>query len=136
MFDSFVSAHGTAIAVRVLARNGTGAVHDEEEADMKRALIVIMISGTVALSIALPRLAFGAAAQLAGASSTPEATADSTLCPSSIGRVLAQRGQCCQRQGVCGCRNGLLKCCDGTTANGCPCRGDRPADEAPDSEAR
>ena len=102
---------------------------------MKRDLIATVIASALALSAAGPYPVLGAAAQLAGAPTTPEATADSTPCPFPTGPLLAQGGRCCQRQGVCGCRNGVLKCCDGTTADGCPCRGDSPVDEAAGTEA-
>lgn len=101
---------------------------------MKRALIVTVIAGVLALPTALPR-AVVAASTLAVPAPTPEATSDSSPCTFRTGLLLAQGGGCCQRQGVCGCRNGALKCCDGTTANGCPCRGDSPVNEAAVTEA-
>lgn len=101
---------------------------------MKRALIVTVIAGVLALPAALPR-AVVAASTLAAVAPTAETTADATPCTSGTELFLAQGSGCCQRQGVCGCRQGALKCCDGTTATGCPCRDDSPAAEATFTEA-
>lgn len=36
-------------------------------------------------------------------------------------RFIAKRGCCSKHQGVCGCRNGRVLCCDGTLSPTCTC---------------
>jgi len=94
---------------------------------MKRAMILTVIAGALALSTALPFPASGAEL-LAVAPPAPEDT-DSTACTLRDGPRVAASG-CCQRQGgVCGCRGGKAKCCDGTPGTGCSCRGDSTTPE-------
>ena len=40
--------------------------------------------------------------------------------------LLAQRGCCSWHKGVCGCSNGRVTCCDGTTSPSCTCAKDDP----------
>ena len=92
-------------------------VHAKEGVDMKRALIVTLIAGALALSPALPLPMF-AAEPLAGPTPAPGATLDSTPCGLG-GPSLAVGGGCCQRQGgLCRCRNGNPTCCDGSPGAG------------------
>jgi hypothetical protein len=98
---------------------------------MKRGLIATVIASVLASSGAVPSPASSATAQLAGASDALEATAEPTLC----GPLLAQAGRCCPRQGICGCRRGVAKCCDGTNATNCLCRSEGPGDDGVASEA-
>lgn len=37
---------------------------------------------------------------------------------------IAQRGCCSHHSGVCGCRGGVVRCCDGTPSPTCRCRAD------------
>jgi hypothetical protein len=98
---------------------------------MKRALIAAMISGALALSTAVPLSVFGMESLPAPVPvPVPDPVSDSAPC--SVGdasRVLASEG-CCRRQGgICGCRNGKARCCDGTPGAGCSCRGDSTPSE-------
>jgi hypothetical protein len=93
---------------------------------MKRALIVALISGALALSSALPSVV--GAAPLDLPAPAPEATLDATPCPPVDGPSMAAGGGCCQRQGgICGCRGRQAKCCNGTMSDGCACRGNSPS---------
>lgn len=93
---------------------------------MKRGLIATVIATVLASSAIVPYPVFGAPAQLGRAPTTPEATVEPTPCEP----LLAQGGgRCCPRQGICGCRRGMAKCCDGTTARNCLCNGEGPLDE-------
>jgi len=101
---------------------------------MKRALVVTVISGALALSsvLPLPHLVFDAAALDVPA---PEATSDSTPCASRDGSLLAIGVGCCQRRGgLCRCRDGKPTCCDGSLGAGCSCHGDSPMPDAVSSE--
>jgi hypothetical protein len=98
---------------------------------MKRGLIATVIASVLASSAAIPFPVSSATAQVAGASQALEATAEPTPC----GPLLAQAGRCCPRQGICGCRRGVAKCCDGTNATNCVCRSENPGDEGIASEA-
>jgi hypothetical protein len=101
---------------------------------MKRTLIAAVISGAIALSTALPLTVVGAE-PVAAIAPAPEATPDSTQCPSADGSRLAIGGGCCQRRGgLCRCRAGNPVCCDGSTGVGCSCRGDSLTPEAVSSE--
>lgn len=101
---------------------------------MKRALIVTMIAGALALPSALPLPVYGAE-PLVVAAPAPEATSDSTPCTLRDGSLLAIGDGCCQRRGgLCRCRDGKPTCCDGSTGAGCSCRGDSPTPEAAPSE--
>jgi len=96
---------------------------------MKRALIVTLISGALALSTALPLPVFGTE-PLASPAPAPGATLDSTPCRLGDRPSLAVGDGCCQRQGgLCRCRNGRPTCCDGSPGAGCSCRGDSPLSE-------
>ena len=96
---------------------------------MKRTLILTLTAGALALSAALPLPVFGAE-PLATSAPGPESTTDSTTCTLRDGPLVAASGGCCQRQGgVCGCRGGKAKCCDGTPGTGCSCRGDSTTPE-------
>lgn len=100
---------------------------------MKRALIVTVISGALALPAALPLPVFGAATLAAAPAS--EATSDSTPCTLRDGPSLAVGDGCCQRRGgLCRCRDGRPTCCDGSPGAGCSCRGDSPLPEAVSTE--
>src|SRR5258706_3722484 len=100
---------------------------------MKRALIVTLIAGAIALST-LP-LTIVAAEPTAATAPAPEATPDSIQCPPLDGSRLAIGGACCQRQGgLCRCRGGRPVCCDGSPGVGCSCRGDSPTPDVVSSE--
>ena len=102
---------------------------------MSRALIVTVIAGVLALPTALAQPVV-AGSPLAVTAPTPEATSDFSACTVREGPVLAAGNGCCQRQGgVCGCRNGTPRCCDGTTGAGCSCRADGPVPEGAFTEA-
>ena len=93
---------------------------------MKRALIVTLISGALALSTALPIPVFAGEA-----APVPDSAADSTPCTLRDGPSLAIGDGCCQRQGgLCRCRDGRPTCCDGLPGAGCSCRGDSSVPEA------
>ena len=98
---------------------------------MKRALIVTMLSGALALSVTLPVPVFGIDS---GPAPVPapmtDGAADLGPCRSVDGAVVALGG-CCQRNGgLCSCRNGQARCCDGKPGVGCSCQGDStPAEE-------
>lgn len=84
---------------------------------MKRALIVSVIAGAIALSATLAYPATGEEP-----APVPDAVAETTACPNGDGLLVAAGGGCCQRQGgVCGCRGGAVRCCDGS-AGACRCR--------------
>jgi hypothetical protein len=89
---------------------------------MKRALMVTVVAGLLALPSVVPR---PVPADIS--SGAPAPSPDAGAC--TIGRepfAVAGAG-CCQRQGgVCGCRNGTPKCCNGAPGDGCKCRGDSP----------
>jgi hypothetical protein len=100
---------------------------------MKRTLIVAVIAGVFAFPTAVRHpvvaspLTAGVPAGTAAAESKAEATSDSVPCMSRNGSLLAAGAGCCQRHGgVCGCRDGTPKCCDGTIGDGCSCRADSP----------
>jgi hypothetical protein len=101
---------------------------------MKRALIITVIASVLAVASAVPHPVV-AASPPAVPVQMPEATPDSAPCTFREGVLLAAGGGCCQRQGICGCRGGKLKCCDGTTGVGCPCRADSSVDEGAFAEA-
>jgi hypothetical protein len=98
---------------------------------MKRGLIATVIASVLASSASVPYPAWGATAPLTGASEALEATAEPTPCEP----LLAQGARCCPRKGICGCRRGVAKCCDGTTATNCLCRSEGPGGEGLVSEA-
>jgi hypothetical protein len=80
---------------------------------MKRSLVAI----TLAAVLAVPTVP------------APSSTADMSSCLAPDRLQVAQAG-CCQRQGgVCGCRGGTPKCCNGTMGGGCSCRQDSPTAE-------
>ena len=94
---------------------------------MKRALIVTVISGVLALSAVLPVPAFGEKSLTVPA---PDTGTDPTPCTLVGGPPLAVGDGCCQRQGgLCRCRSGRPVCCDGSPGTGCSCRGDSPVPE-------
>lgn len=96
---------------------------------MKRALIAMMISGALALSAAVPLAVFGMESPAPVPVPIPDV---SESAPCSVGdpSLVAASGGCCQRQGgICGCRNGKARCCDGTPGAGCSCRGDSTPSE-------
>jgi hypothetical protein len=93
---------------------------------MKRALIATLISGALALSMTLPPAVLGTEwGPVPVPVPLPDAaTIDASRCASVDGVVVA-RGGCCQRNGgICGCRNGQARCCDGRPGVGCSCQGD------------
>jgi hypothetical protein len=94
---------------------------------MKRALIVTVIASVLALPSALPRSVPADIPSGASGSMLEAPSAESGAC--TVGRepVPVAGAGCCQRQGgVCGCRNGTPKCCNGVIGDGCACRGDSP----------
>ena len=90
---------------------------------MKRMLIAAVI---VSSAIGLPIVTVEPLAVLGS-------TSDASSCPSSDGRMLAQRGCCQGKGGVCGCSDKTLQCCNGMTATGagCSCRASEPIAKGP-----
>lgn len=102
---------------------------------MKRSVLAMVITGVLALPTALP-YPIVAASPLDVPPPASEATSGALPCSGNDGLLLLAQAGCCQRQGgVCGCRNGKPKCCNGTMGNGCPCRGNTPDHEATFIEA-
>jgi hypothetical protein len=110
---------------------------------MKRALLVMVIAVLTApvgtwhpVVAAAPAAAALPTDTPSETSTTTGATSDSSGCALPDGSALAPgsalaaaRG-CCQRQGgVCGCRDGRPKCCDGTIGAECSCRANTPPSE-------
>ena len=96
---------------------------------MKRALIATLISGALALSSAVPLTALGMESMPPVPVPIPDVS-DSVPCSAGDTSLVAASGGCCQRQGgICGCRNGKARCCDGTPGVGCSCRGDSTPSE-------
>lgn len=100
---------------------------------MKQTLIAMVIAGVIAGPAVLPLVAVAAPpAALSGA--TPDSATTPTVCPLANGPLLAAAGVCCQQKGgICGCRNGVPKCCNGTMGVDCApssCRADTPTTDA------
>jgi hypothetical protein len=94
---------------------------------MKRTLIVVVTAGVLVLPNALPGSVPADISSGASRSMFRAPAADSDACPVGRQPFPAAGAGCCQRQGgVCGCRNGTPKCCNGTIGDGCSCRGDSP----------
>ena len=93
---------------------------------MKRAVIVALISGALTLSaLVLPVFGVESPPPAPEPVLTPDPVTDSTPCAVRDASVVAASRGCCQRHGgICGCRGGNAKCCDGTPGGACACRGD------------
>src|SRR5262245_13301396 len=97
--------------------------------EMKRAVILVLISGGLVLSSS-SHPAFGGGPVADGAT-----TEIAIPCPPADdgSAVAVGRGCCQQRGGMCRCRGGRVTCCDGSIGN-CHCRGDSPVVEPLASE--
>jgi hypothetical protein len=94
---------------------------------MKRSMLAMVITGVLALAMG------PVVAESPREASVPTSDATSAAVPCSDSERLLVLGQsgCCQREGgVCGCRNGTPKCCNGTMGSGCRCRGNTAGHEA------
>jgi len=104
---------------------------------MKRALLVIVIAVFTApvgtwhpVVEAAPAVAALPTETLPEKSTTTGGTPDSSGCAVPNGSALAAARGCCQQHGgVCGCRDGSPKCCDGTIGADCSCRANTPPSE-------
>jgi len=103
---------------------------------MKRALIVAVITGVFVAPIGIwqPVVAAAPTVAVPPRGTPPEnAKAEGTSgsdCALPNGSALAAASGCCQRHGgICGCRNGAPKCCDGTIGADCSCRANTPPSE-------
>lgn len=43
------------------------------------------------------------------------------LAPTDVGAVQEKRGCCSHHHGVCGCEDGVTRCCDGSPSPTCTC---------------
>ena len=87
---------------------------------MKRSMLAMVIAGALALASG----PVGAESQRDDPAPGSDATSSALPCSASDRLLALGQSGCCQREGgVCGCRNGTPKCCNGTMGSGCRCRG-------------